>query len=372
MATTKLPTLSPSSLSSALMCGRQARLNSEKGQGPPGAPALIGTLVHRVLEIAAECGGKVGPSTFLRILGAEGPGYEIGAAAGLILADMEPIDFTHTVGTEVRFKEHLKYGFRYRGIIDRIDQRTPTKIRITDYKSGACKTRAELEGAAQTLVYLSWAVDEYGTEDVTMIYHYVSAGISIKIGYDEAKVEAGLARAAELYNGFLADPDPQPTMGDSCAWCSHKAGCSIVKAQLEGVAYPDPWDGLGMPDLVALRQQVAGDAKMLESARKGIDQTILAQLNKDEVESWAPAGSPYSVKITSRSSKKVLSSALTPISSALGLPLLELVEKSCAISAPKLTKLVKGNVAAEGALSLNTTKQAGAKFLKVTSKGGLL
>ena len=368
----KLPTLSPSRLSSALMCGRQARLNSQHGQGPPGAPALIGSLVHRVLEIAAECGGKVGPSTFLRILAAETPDYEIGAAAGLILADMDPVDFSRTIETEKRFSDHVKYGFRYRGIIDRIDQRTPSKIRITDYKSGACKTRAELEGAAQTLVYLSWAVEEYGTEDVTMIYHYVSAGISIKIGYDEEKVEAGLSRAGDLYRAFLDDENPEPTMGDSCAWCSHKAGCSIVEAQLEGVAYPTPWDGLGMTDLVALRQQVAGDAKMLESARKGIDKTILGKLNEDEVESWAPAGSPYSVKITSRSSKKVLPAALPTISKSLGIPLLDLVERSCSISAPKLTKLVKGNVAAEGALSLNTTKQAGAKFLKVTSKGGLL
>jgi len=350
----RTPTVSPSRLNAVLACPKQARLKEEGGREPPGDPALIGSLVHKVLEVAALKPGWADKGYLAGILEANKGRYRkpIVQAAGRLLKAAAPVDLTRTTAdlAEVRFSGVEVGPYLGRGIIDRIDLSTTAAggqlVHVVDYKTGQPQQREELASAPQTLIYLEYAVSEYfggsppqPSDDVAMIYDYVGSGVRVRIDYDPFAVEEGLAAAGLLYEEFQdsATEELAETPNPSCSWCSFRSECSEFRRVVEKPASPPAWTvGLPLGDLVAKRYQVSQDMRTTRRKTTTYSPTVLPQLSKQ-----------------------------------LGVPLLDLVRQTCKVSNTKVKALAKGDDEAKKVLDLHASVEPGAAFLTVKSRGGL-
>ncbi len=373
--------ISASKLGRILACQRMARLDETGPKRRATVEMFAGILVHKVFEVLA---GQNVPRklAFATLEGHKGRHRQDAVElAESILAKACPIDLRAVTEAEVRF-DGLPVGrFTARGVVDRVscdvfveaNSDSGKHVVVADYKSGALASRAELEAAPQTILYLHWAQREYFPAGVphgstlTMVYLFVAHGGRIVIPFDAQRVMDGIKRIEEIYGGFLASNDPPASTGRHCEWCNHRAACPALRELvLEPAALPEPWDDLPMPELVELRQQVSGDVKLLEHARKGIDQAILDRLDGER---WEGAG--YTVKETRRRSKSVPASVLPMVADVLGLPLGKVLQASCKPSLPALRVLTADSERAAKVLDLHTSTEPGAQYLTVRSRGGL-
>lgn len=380
----RTPTVSPSRLNAVLACPKQARLKEEGGREPPGDPALIGSLVHKVLEVAALKPCWADKDYLSGILAANKGRHRkaIVQAAGKILKAAAPVDLTRTTAdlAEVRFSGVEVGPYLGRGIIDRIDLSTTAAggqlVHVVDYKTGQPQQREELARAPQTLIYLEHAVSEYfngsppqPSDDVAMIYDYVGSGVRVRIDYDPFVVEEGLAAAGLLYEEFQATPTEElaETPNPSCSWCSFRSECSEFKRVVEKPASPPAWAaGLPLGDLVAKRYQVSQDIRLLELARKDLDVAI-----KDQIEDGRYEDADHTVRTTRRKTTTYSPTVLPQLSRHLGVPLLDLVRKTCKVSNTKVKALAKGDAASADILALHASTEPGSAFLTVKARGGL-
>ena len=370
-----VPTVSPSRLTGVLSCPRQAKLDQQKGGGPPGDPALVGTLVHKVLE---ELHGKYAEvKHVLEVLDrvANTKTSEANRASAVeILTAYGPVDLTNEGDAELRFGFGKDPGveiggYKGRGIVDRVDLLEDMVV-VTDYKTGVVRSREELQDAPQTVVYLAWAAETYGrSRPISMVYDYVGSGCVVRIPYDEERVRRGLKRAAEMYSEWEKTPlaDCEARVQGSCSWCNHKAECPEYQRVQAGMDVPEDWRELDLAGLAKLRQQVAGDLKMLEAVKADLD--ARAKVLLGESDGWSDED--YGVKVTRRASSTFSVLGLEPVAKALKVPLAELAAKVCKVSVKKLEKEVGENRAAQAKLSLYRSKSKGKPFLTFTTKGGL-
>jgi len=136
---------------------------------------------------------------------------------------------------------------------------------------------------------------------------------------------------------------------------------------VEKPASPPAWTvGLPLGDLVAKRYQVSQDMRLLELARKDLDVVI-----KDQIEDGRYEDEDHTVRTTRRKTTTYSPTVLPQLSQQLGVPLLDLVRKTCKISNTKVKALAKGDDEAKKVLDLHASVEPGAAFLTVKARGGL-
>lgn len=240
--------LSPSSASMFAQCPRRWRFRYvEREPDPPGAAALAGTLVHRVLErLLGEPPPHREVERARALAGEEWPahaehpdvvrmGFDADAArahkwkvwqaiAGLWqLEDPRQVD---VVATEQRVKVELD-GVPFVGVIDRVD-RTRLGTVVTDYKSGRPPgDRFVAPKLDQVLLYAAALAAHSGRAPVRARLLYLGAR-NIDVEADPASMAGAVARLRQRWDDLQRCLDTDrfdPSPGPLCAWCPYAARC---------------------------------------------------------------------------------------------------------------------------------------------------
>lgn len=240
--------LSPSSATMFTQCPRRWRFRYvERRPDPPGAAALAGTLVHRVLErLLAEPASERDVARARLLASQEWPahaqhpdvvamGFDDTASrahkwqvwqaiAGLWhLEDPSQVD---VVATEQRVHVDLS-GVPFVGVIDRID-RTRAGTVVTDYKSGRPPghryVAAKLD---QVLLYAAaWEAQGSGAPVRARLLYLGTRHIDVEA--DPASVAGAVGRLVERWEELqrcLAGDEFTPKPGPLCAWCPYAEHC---------------------------------------------------------------------------------------------------------------------------------------------------
>ena len=315
-------TFSASTLKTIRMCMLRHWLRKvHRYEDPAGPQARVGKLVHRVFEVAAlrrlepEPGEEPpGPiADFDELTGIlkmeiDGEGAWVVKAARACLETAVPFDLENVHAAEgIIEKFEIAEGVTVGGIIDRTDtwddEEETAHACITDYKTGYIPPREELEESEQTTIYLAWAADEFGIYDdnLVLVYYWPGEDIRIAIRYDAETIQLGIdnmlrdwerwdsgdwpktdegLRQFHVEQGDDATPPrPPATLGVHCSHCPFRDQCGEYQEHIRKPARVHPWAGMVLPELAELRHQVAGDAKMLETARKELDRYVIDSLS---------------------------------------------------------------------------------------------
>ena len=134
-----------------------------------------------------------------------------------------------------------------------------------------------------------------------------------------------------------------------------------------------PWDGLELPELVALRHQVAGDAKMLETARKEIDRHLVARLSGQGDERYEDEG--YRAKVQRDALTNYSMGVVEGLAHATGLELEDVMRAVCSIGTQKLKAFVNKHKAktprVEKVVKVYATPSQKSPYIRASAKGGL-
>jgi putative RecB family exonuclease len=240
--------LSPSSAATFAQCPRRWRFRYvERLPDPPGAPALVGTLVHRVLErllgdppeartveraraLAAEEWPLHQALPDVVALGLDADGvrrykWQVWeAVAGLWkLEDPAAVD---VLATECRLDVQLG-SVPFLGVLDRVDA-TAEGVVVTDYKSGRPPSPAYAgDKLDQVLLYAAAWRATSGDSTRRARLHYLGAR-SIEVDTTDEAIDGALGRLHERWDTLhrCLDTDTfAARTGPLCAWCPYTGHC---------------------------------------------------------------------------------------------------------------------------------------------------
>lgn len=250
--------LSPSSASLFAQCPRRWRYRYvEHVIEPPGEAALVGTFVHRVLEVlfaeapehrtverAKVIAREVWPETAGHpdyvALGLDEAGARrfrwygwIAVEAVFDMLDLETPDQVEVHATEQRVTATIG-GVPFLGIVDRLD-RARDGLVVTDYKSGkAPSTRFREDKLDQVLLYAAAVAESEGEAPVRARLVYLGSTV---VGVDATRdrVDGAVERLRTTWDALqvAADTDEfAPKPGPLCGWCPHVASCPEGRAEV--------------------------------------------------------------------------------------------------------------------------------------------
>jgi putative RecB family exonuclease len=252
----EVPThLSPTSAATFVQCPRRWKLRYvEHVPDPPGLPALVGTLAHRVLEEllnepshnrslerARQLAGQAWPehaahSEFVQLgLDADDQRafkWRVWRAIEGLWQLEDPAEVS-VLATEQRIEVAVG-GVPFIGIVDRVDQH-PRGVVISDYKSGQPPhPRRVEEKLDQVLLYAAAVASATNERPVAARLLYLGATV-IEIEATPAAVDRSVGRLRETWQALqaarLADEFP-PRTGPLCAWCPYLEQCAEGQAGL--------------------------------------------------------------------------------------------------------------------------------------------
>ncbi|MFN0091555.1 MAG: RecB family exonuclease [Acidimicrobiales bacterium] len=240
--------LSPSSASTFSQCPRRWRFRYvERLPDPPGEAAVVGTLVHRVLELlcneapaqrtperarllAGAAWGELTPLAEFAGLGLDAAGVRAfkwrawRAIEGLW--KLEDPAAVAVAATEHKVEAVLA-GVPFLGVVDRLD-RTPEGLVVTDYKSGRPPhPNFAAPRLAQVLLYAAAVAAVTGEAPVRSRLVYLGATV-ISAAAEPDAVEgavAGLAATWEALNRACAADQFPARPGPLCGWCPFAGEC---------------------------------------------------------------------------------------------------------------------------------------------------
>jgi putative RecB family exonuclease len=415
-------TFSPSVLTSIRMCMKRHWFKKVlRLPDPPGPAARVGSLVHKVLEVVAlkrlepEAGTEplaleVEAPELLDVLEMEhsGEGGWVIKAAREELEGCAPLDLAHTTQAEgIIERFDLGDGITLGGIVDRVDQWEDEDGHdhavITDYKTGFIPPAEELAQGDQAILYLAWGAETFGIYDdrLVMMFHWPEEDIRISVRYDHETVTDGIAAAKRTWErwssgGYDKANAAPATLGVSCGHCPFSDQCEEYQEHITKPARVAPWAGLGLPELVARRHQIAGDAKMFEVARKALDQHLLGRIEVAcacshdkhrgacaiegcECERYVKVGKfdtdEYRAKVQRNSVTNYSMGVVEALANATGLELEDVMRAVCGIGKTKLTAFVNKHKAEHPRVSkvvtVYATPSQGAAHIRASAKGGL-
>lgn len=260
--------LSPSSLSTARQCLRRFHAeNVLRRREPPGPEAVLGTFVHRVLEmLVCERRDDRTIETARRLANSEWPEFKTspdflrlelnrrdtlefaGQAIAAVHRALEliPLDRLTVLGIEQRFDVTLD-GVPMHGIVDLVVRDEDgllapnpdgRRVDLIDYKTGAVPVTVgrasrfddekEAEKLVQAHIYNAAAAQLYNVPVADVVGQLVYIGEDVGILFaDPADTPTVIAAVAETWETVKAadvGPGPWPaTPGPLCGWCPHIA-----------------------------------------------------------------------------------------------------------------------------------------------------
>ncbi|MEA3217797.1 MAG: putative RecB family exonuclease [Acidimicrobiia bacterium] len=247
--------LSPTSAATFVQCPRRWKLRYvDRLPDPPGLPAMVGTLAHRVLEEllnepshnrnperARQLAGQVWPQhaahpEFVQLgLDADGQRaykWRVWRAIEGLWHLEDPAEVS-VLATEQRI-EVMVGGVPFVGIVDRVDHHAEGVV-ITDYKSGQPPhPRRVDEKLDQVLLYAAAVASATGERPVAARLLYLGATV-IEIEATPAAIERAVGRLTETWQGLQAareNDDYPPRTGPLCAWCPYLEQCAEGQAEL--------------------------------------------------------------------------------------------------------------------------------------------
>jgi putative RecB family exonuclease len=249
------PYLSPSAAAMFRQCARRWQHRYvHRLADPPGEPALVGTLAHRVLEVllneppeardqqrARRIAAEVWPEMaaepdFTRLGLAEEQVRAFKWRAWHAIVGLWAVEDPATVevaATEQRVEASLG-GVPFLGVIDRVDV-VDGDLVVTDYKSGRPpRPRYVEERLDQVLLYAAAAGTVHGRLPARARLVYLGSN-EISVTADAGRVGAAVDRLATTWRALgdscAADEFPA-SAGAHCAWCPFVAGCAEGRAEL--------------------------------------------------------------------------------------------------------------------------------------------
>jgi putative RecB family exonuclease len=267
--------LSPTSAATFNQCPRRWQLRYvERRPDPPGLPALVGTLAHRVLELllneppgerqptrARQLAGEVWPEhavhpDFVRL------GLDPAATRAFKWQAWRAIEGLWQVedprevevrATEQRVEVEVG-GVPFVGVVDRLDL-GPDGMIVTDYKSGRppAPQRAG-EKLDQVLLYAAAVAAATGERPVRARLLYLGA-VVIEVDATADAVDRAVERLvttwraveeAQAHDAFPARPGPL------CGWCPYLADCPEGRDELRARARAGWYLPAHAPGLAAL------------------------------------------------------------------------------------------------------------------------
>ena len=225
----------------------------DKRPDPPGEPALLGTFVHRVLELlcaqpagtrtverARELAGEAWPDTqndpdYIALGHDETSQRDFkwrGWTAIENLWRLEDPDQIKVRATEAKVQATVG-GVPFFGIVDRIDVESDGLV-ITDYKTGKAPRPSDLPASLdQVLLYAAAVEDHLGERPRRGRLYYLGTGIR-----ETDVTDDGLGGAVDRFTeawadvGRACDSGEFPAAaGPLCGWCPYIADCSEGTAE---------------------------------------------------------------------------------------------------------------------------------------------
>ena len=364
----------------------------KKFKDPPGPQARVGSLVHEVLELAALT--RLEPDRFPDIpqpesgiaeadelitllhREAEDQGVWAFQAASESLKAAAPIDFSTMVKAEYVIEKHPIGPYTMGGVLDRIDAWHVDGVYhvvLSDYKTGFVPPADELHDDPQTVLYLKWAADTFeDADELALCFWWPGAGHQFTIRYDPEAAEYGLARilrewAEWVEGGYTEAKAPEANLGVHCSHCPYRAHCDEYQVFVKTPARVHPWEDKSLPELVELRHQMAGDAKMLETARKEIDLHVIERLGGEE--RWEDDG--FRLKVQRDRMTNYPVSIIPALAKSLGLPVADVAKAVCAVSTTKVRALARTSDQAAKVAKAYETAAMKRPYLRVRTKGGM-
>jgi len=402
-------TFSASVLKTIRMCKKRHWFKKVlRFEDPPGPQARVGKLVHRVFEIVAlrrlepEAGSDPLPSKadadeLMAVLKEEidGEGAWVVKAAREALESAVPFDLEHVHSAEGLIEQfEIREGVTVGGILDRVDlwgdEEGADHACITDYKTGWIPPRDELAESEQTTIYLAWAAEEFGIHDdnLVLVYYWPADDIRIAIRYDRETIELGIDNMLRDWQRWASGdwsktkdqhaekpdaPRPPATLGVHCPHCPFRDQCTEYQDHIRKPARVHPWAGLPLAELAELRHQIAGDAKMLETARKEIDRHIIEELKGGDADRWQD--DDYTLKIQRDRLTNYTMGVVEALANATGLELEDVMRQVCSITTSKVRAFVgkygEKNSRVERVASVYETPSMKSPYVRCRPKGGL-
>lgn len=250
--------LSPSSASLFAQCPRRWRYRYvDRIVEPPGEPALVGTFVHRVLEVlfaeapehrtperAKLVAREVWPETESHpdyvALGLDAAGGRrfrwLGWLAVQALFEMDGLEKPSDVvvhATEQRVTATVG-GVPFLGVIDRLD-RARDGLVVTDYKSGrAPATRFREDKLDQVLLYSAAVAEVEGEAPVRARLVYLGSTV-VETDATPDRVGEAVGRLRTTWDALQVASEGdafEPKPGPLCGWCPHVADCPEGRAEV--------------------------------------------------------------------------------------------------------------------------------------------
>ena len=396
-------TFSPSVLTTIMVCMLKHWFKKvRRFEDPSGPQAMIGKLVHRVLEVAAlrrtapEPGTEPAPpiagvAELLDILSDEqsGQGGWVIKASREILEAAAPMNFEYTVGAEELIEQFdIGDGLTVGGIVDRadswLDESGNRHAVITDYKTGQILPADELAVSPQTVIYLAWGAERFGIDDerLALQYYWPGEDVRMTFRYDAEFVADGLASAKAVWRdwaagGYDLETQPPATLGSHCKHCPFAGDCDQWQEHVKTPGRVEPWEGLDLPALAERYYQVAGDAKMFDAARKQIGALMVEKLDTIRGKQWGKGddGAAYVAKLQRDDMLSYSIAVVSALANATGLEIEDVMRSVCSLSTTKVRAFV-GRHADEfprvrKVAEIYSTPSKKSAFVKVRAKTGL-
>lgn len=338
--------------------------------------ALVGKAVHKAIELAlceqagaGQAPGKMSLEALMSGLGKAEGNAEIHKQAHEILALASPLvagpEGTKVLGLEENWHLDIN-GHQWTGVFDLVAEEPDRGLVVTDWKSGRPKTRAELEHAPQTLLYLYAGQELYG-KPVTVRYHYLTTGYCPEFKLDPAWGAYVKTRATAAKLAWERGHDT-PRPGEPCRLCPYAGFCEGA----QGLLHAEPRD-IGDLEraedkiLIAERRRLALALGAMKSAKSRCDGELKSRMIARGTGSIPSSSATASLR--ERNTTKYDPSLLPDLAAALGTDPLELISRVCRVSTNEVNRLVKDNEQARSVAN-SYASQITSTYVEVREKKG--
>lgn len=254
--------LTPSKVSSFRDCALAFRFSAiDRLPEPPSAPAVKGTLVHRVLErlFWEQQSGSRTMERALRLLDEEaellfageewdqlGFGQDEAPAfkteAGQLVRNyfkLEDPNQVNTIGTELMLETKVG-SMTLRGIIDRLDLDDNGDLVVVDYKTGRAPGEKFEHGKLGGVQFYAYLCEELlGRRPSSVKLLYLKEPIAISTQPSPQSIKGMQVRTSAVWTAVekaCQRNDFRPNPGKLCSWCSFHAYCPAQGGTLPELA----------------------------------------------------------------------------------------------------------------------------------------